>query len=438
MKTSKQLKEERAAISDKIDALVKLDSRTEEQVNEMRNLVSQEASLSNEIEATLELEAREAKKAQEEARKAGSSAPATNNSGEEKELRKFSLSKLLVSAEGGPESRNVDAGFEREVLNASKDQRSFMIPDRVLDAVYAKEKRAMVTSSATAGGNFIPTVKEGFFEALFAATVLDQLGVQKLFGLSANTDLVGFTASVTSGWAAGETGTQTPTDPTTAARELRPELLYTACDISRRLLIQTNPSIDQFVVANMMKSMAVELEAKVINGTGTNQPLGILGSGIGSVAIGQNGGAPTYAKILELIQTVLTADGANVMRKFLTNPKVVSKLKQTELDSGSGAFIMGYNGLFGSQMGVIDGYEVAVTSNVPSNLDKGTTTGVCSALVFGDFSQVVVGQFGGIEMIVDPYSAARNATVKYTINQYVDSTVLQPTALAAIADLTTT
>lgn len=437
MKTSKQLKEERAAISDKIEVLAKIENRTEEQTNEMRSLVSQEASISNEIEATLELEAREAKKAQEEARKAGSAAPAKNNAGEEKELRNFSLSKLIISAEGGPESRNVNADFEREVLGAAKDQRSFNIPENVLDAINA-EKRTMVTSSATAGGNFIPTVKQGFFEALFAATVLDYLGVQKLFGLSANTDLVGFTASVTSGWAAGETGTQSPTDPTTAARELRPELLYTACNISRRLLIQTNPSIDQFVVANMMKSMAVALEAAVINGTGTNQPLGILGSGIGSVAIGSNGGAPTYAKILELIQTNLTANGANVVRRFLTNPKVVAKLKQTQIDAGSGAMVMGYNGLFGSQVGVIDGYEVAVTSNVPSNLDKGTTTGVCSPLIFGDFSQVVVGQFGGVEMIVDPYSASRTGTIQYTINQFVDSTVLQPAALTAIADLTTT
>ena len=89
-------------------------------------------------------------------------------------------------------------------------------------------------------------------------------------------------------------------------------------------------------------------------------------------------------------------------------------------------------------MGVIDGYEVGVTSNVPSDLDKGSSTGVCSALIFGDFSQVVCAQFGGIELIVDPYTNARTGTISYTVNQFLDSTVLQPGAMGAILDLTTT
>jgi len=452
MKNSKQLKEERAAIAEKIETLSKVEARTELQTTEMRDAIKEEERLSNEIEATLELEKRAADKAASEARaskNAGAGAEASKS--EEKELRKFSISKLIVAAEG---REAVDAGFEMEVLDQFEgerastigegkklkaNQRSFYLPEKVLDAIYPEKRATMITSSSTLGGNFIPTEKLGFFEALFAATVLEMLGVQKLTGLSANTDLTGFTASVTSAWAATEVGTQTPSNPTTAARQLRPNLLYTACDISRRLLLQTNPSIDTFVLNNMMRSMAVAFEAAVINGAGSaGVPLGILGSGIGSVAIGTDGGAPTYAKILSLIQTVKTADGSNANRMFLTNNKVVAKLKQTAIDSGSGAMVMGYNGLFNSQIGVIDGYNVAVTSNVPSTLDKGATTGVCSALIFGDFSQVVTGQFGGVELIVDPYTNARTGTLSYTVNQFLDSTVLQPTALAAIADLTTT
>ena len=436
MKTSKQLKEERALISAKIDELSKVENPTDAQVSELRDALKNEENLTNSIETALEFEKREAAKAAEVRANAGV-AGGKNNSGEEKELRKFSLSKLIAGVEGSPESRSIDTGFECEVLGITKDTRSFKLSEQLLNAIMP-EKRTMTAAGATAGGNFIPTEKIGFFDALFAATVLDSLGVQRLTGLSANTDLTGFTASVVSAFANGETGTQTPTDPTTAARELRPKLLYAATNISRRLLIQTNPSIDQFVMQNIMRSMAVKLEQAVINGAGSTEPTGILSSGIASVAIGANGGAPTYPKILELIQTVLTNDGANVNRMFLANPKVVAKLKQTELDSGSGAFIMGYNGLFGSQMGVIDGYNVAVTSNVPSNLSKGNTTGVCSALIFGDFANVVVGQFGQIEVIVDPYTSARTGTIEYTVNQFVDSTVLQPLALGAIADLTTT
>jgi HK97 family phage major capsid protein len=191
----------------------------------------------------------------------------------------------------------------------------------------------------------------------------------------------------------------------------------------------------------MLKAMAVAYEAAVINGDGTNKPTGILGtSGIQDVAIGTNGGAPTLAKILELIQKVGSANADLTNAKFLTNPKVVAKLKQIPIDSGSGAMLMAYGNYFGGVQNVIDGYPVQVTSNVPSTLDKGSSSDVCSALIFGDFSQVVTAQFGGLEISVDEISAAMRRTGKYalTMNMYVDSALKQPAALGAILDLTTT
>jgi HK97 family phage major capsid protein len=437
MKTSKQLKEERGSLLTKIEELSKTEARTDAQNDELISLFEQRDSLNKAIETQLMVEGEEARAAQEAAKKAGSNGAVRNNSGEEKELRNFSLGKLIVSAHGDPEFRNVDAGFEREVLNAGADQRSFQLPEQVLNVL--AEKRTMVTSSATAGGNFVQTDKVGFFEALFNATVLRELGVQYMTGLSSNVDLRGFTASVTSGWASSEVGTQTPSDPTTAVRSLTPKLLYAASNVSKRLLMQTNPSIDTFLLRNMMMSLEQKLEQGVINGAGgSTEPNGMLDLITQIVSMGTNGSAPSYAKILELIALVETSDGRNARRKFLINPKLKSKLKQTELDSGSGAFVMGYNGLFQSQMGVIDGYDTLSTANVPSDLDKGSTTGVCSAMVFGDFSQVVVGQFGVIDLVVDPYTSARTATINYTLNQYVDSTILQPNALGSILDLTTT
>jgi HK97 family phage major capsid protein len=102
--------------------------------------------------------------------------------------------------------------------------------------------------------------------------------------------------------------------------------------------------------------------------------------------------------------------------------------------------LMAYGNYFGGVQNVIDGYPVSVTSNVPSNLTKGTSNGVCSALIFGDFSQIVTAQFGGLEISVDEVSAAMRRTGQYalTMNMYVDSAVKLPAALGAILDLTTT
>lgn len=447
MKTSKVLKEERSAISDKIETLSKVENRTEAQTLELSQAIEMETRLGTEIETTLALEVRAANAAAAEARKAGSTEPAKNNAGEAKELRKFSMSKLIVNAEGGPESRNTSAEFEYEVLESFKDEanpfkgskssRSFVIPEVVLDAMVEK-RTTMNATTAGQGANFVQTDKVGFFDQVFNVSVLDKMGVQKLTGLSSNIDLKGFSAGITSAWAT-ETGTQTATDATTVNRSLTPNLLYTAVDVSRRLIMQTNPSIDQYLLTNMMRSMAQKIEQGFVNGTGSDQMLGILATAnIQDVAMGATGAAPTYAKTLDLITAVLQAGAPGATPKFLTNHKVVNKLKRTAIDTGSGGMVMGYNNLFTSAMGVIDGYEVYATANVPSNLDKSTSTGICSALIFGDFSQVVIGQFGGVELIVDPYTAARTGTIQYTINQSFDQTILQPTLLGAILDILTT
>jgi HK97 family phage major capsid protein len=160
-------------------------------------------------------------------------------------------------------------------------------------------------------------------------------------------------------------------------------------------------------------------------------------SGIGSVVIGTNGGAPTLAKILELVQVVETAN-AGIDGKFLINPKLVAKLKQTSIDSGSGAMLMSYMAYFNGMSDQIDGKPVFSTSNVPSNLTKGSSSGVCSAMIYGDWSNLVVGQFGGVELVVDPLSQAIGNKTRIVVNQHIGIAVKQAAAFGAIVDLTTT
>ena len=125
------------------------------------------------------------------------------------------------------------------------------------------------------------------------------------------------------------------------------------------------------------------------------------------------------------------------MIKFLINPKVESKLKQTSIDTGSGAMIMSYQNYFTGTPGVIDGRYTAVTSNVPSNLTKGSTSGTCSAILAGDFSKVALAQFGGMDMIIDPFSQAIGGKVRIVANTFWDCAITNPEAMGAILDATT-
>lgn len=59
------------------------------------------------------------------------------------------------------------------------------------------------------------------------------------------------------------------------------------------------------------------------------------------------------------------------------------------------------------------GYRVLATSGVPSNLVKGNSGGVCHAIIFGSFNELIVGQFGpGLDILVDPYTGSAAGTVR--------------------------
>lgn len=365
--------------------------------------------------------------------------------GETREMANFSITKLVREAAKGGIAKI--SGLERELLDESEKEARELNVTMGGSEIYLSNKVMSIqkrtnsaTGTANLGGNTINTEKLGFFDQVYAKTVMAQAGATMLSGLTANTDLVGWDSTPVAYWAA-ENGSQSPTDATFANRSLRPKLLGSAVDISMLLNIQSNTSIDANFLASMQKVMAVAFEAAVINGDGSNKPTGILSTAnIQDVAIDTAGGAPTFAKILELIQKVETANADMTACKFIINPKTKAKLKQTNVESGSGAKIMGYNNYFGTAMNVIDGYETLVTSNVPSNLEKSTSGAVLSAILFGDFSQLVMAQFGGVLMSFDNISAAMRRAGKYgiTINTYVDSGIKLPATLGAIKDVVTT
>lgn len=432
MKTIKELREERAAL---VATLTALQGRLQV---EKRSMTTEEGTefdgTTAKIEA-LDTEIRRAEKMEELARVAG----APKSESEETEIRNFSFTKLIREV-----GNNQLSGLEKEMIEESaKEARALGISpsgiylsNSVMD-IKMRESRTMTAGSATAGGNFIPLEKVGFFDALYAKTVLDQLGATKLTGLSANVDLTGFSSGVSVAWAA-ETADAASGDPVTAARQLRPSRIAGYSDISKQLLLQNNQSIDQEIIASFIKALAVAIEAAAINGSGSsNQPLGLLGtSGINSVAMGTNGAVPSLAKVLELVAAVENAN-AGMDGKFLINPKLVAKLKQTEISSGSGAMIMSYMAYFNGLADQIDGKPVYSTTNVPSNLTKGSASGVCSAMIYGDWSNLVVGQFGGVELVVDPLSQAIGNKTRVVVNQHVGIAVKQPAAFGAIVDLLT-
>jgi HK97 family phage major capsid protein len=90
----------------------------------------------------------------------------------------------------------------------------------------------------------------------------------------------------------------------------------------------------------------------------------------------------------------------------------------------------------GNGEGMVNGYRAVVSNQVPSNLTKGTGTNL-SAIIFGNWNDLIVGQWGTLDLMVDPYNQSTSGTVRVVALQDVDIAVRHPESFSAMVDAVT-
>ena len=344
-----------------------------------------------------------------------------------------------------------EAGLVRELsqevelsgVKRSAD-RSFLIPYSALT-----KRATYVTSSAATGGNVVATdlLADDFIEALRANTITGGLGIRTLPGLVGDVAIPSRSSTATGYWLSSETTAITQSESQFGQVTLQPKNYAALSKFSRQTLLQATPGIEELVRRDLTDTINVGIDAAVIAGSGSSgQPTGITGTaGIGSVAIGTNGGAITLETLINLEEEVLVDNAGGASMAYATNPKVLSELKKLRAGgsaAGDGAFLWNVDpsgiGRSGTP-GVINGYPIGVSTNVPSNLTKGSSSGVCSAVILGDWSQVALGVWGnGLEIEIgtdsDDFSKALTSVRAITT---IDVAVRQASAFAACLDVTT-
>ena len=200
--------------------------------------------------------------------------------------------------------------------------------------------------------------------------------------------------------------------------------------MSKQLLAQSNIDVSAFVASDLGMATAIAIDAAAINGSGSsNQPEGILNvTGIGDVAGGTNGLLPTWANIIGLESEIASANADVSKLAYLTTPGMRGALKGVAKDAGSGMFIWD-----GAEM---NGYGAHVSTQTPSGLTKGSNTD-CHAIIFGNWAELLIGYWGAIDLVVDPYTAAGTSQVKIYINEFVDVAVRHAASFAAMLDART-
>jgi HK97 family phage major capsid protein len=349
--------------------------------------------------------------------------------------KNYSLARALNGMSAGRITgfeREMHEEAEREARNSgitlAGNPNTLLIPTKVQMAPMFRND--MTAGTADQGGRLIRTELQSLTDYLWDRMVLAGLGARFLTGLTGNLSFPSAATVPSLTWE-GETDEGAESSPTIGIGTLSPKRGGTYVDVSNQLLRQTSPSAEGMVAQMMISAIQRGIESAAIAGGGSIS--GILGTiGIGDVVGGTNGAAPDWADITGL-ERELAIDNADIGSvAYLTNAKVRSKLKNTSKVSGQNGFVWD-DGEF-----PLNGYRAGVTNLVPSNLVKGDSGAVCSAIIMGNFEDLVIGQWGPIEVLPNPYTKGKSGITEMIINAYVDALVLRPQSFAAMKDALTT
>lgn len=344
--------------------------------------------------------------------------------------RSFSLVKFVRELSEG---RGL-TGLEAEVaeMGAEEYRRMGLTANgAVVPSAFIRAAQGQNAGTAVDGGNLVETMAARYVDALKEKLVVAQLGATVL------TDLLGEVPVITSAAISADWGAEAAVANTKKANYakavMKPHRNSVNVVVTKDLLRQTSFDVENDLINKITEAHAVLLESAAIAGKGTgNEPKGILSTvGIGDVAMGTNGAAISWKKVVELETKVNSVNANRGRMAYLTNAKVFGALKTTEKATGSGRFIME-----DAAAGRCNGYVTEFSNLVPSNLTKGSGSNL-SAMIFGNFQDLYIGQWGGLDIVVDPYTSKKTAEIEICLNAWNDVLVAEPKSFAAIKDIVT-
>lgn len=328
----------------------------------------------------------------------------------DKEVKSYSLMRAIRAMADGNWSH---AGFERECHEAAlkksgtelADARSFRVPHdvqaRLLMPKHIRELartnpqaleqmvRDLTVGTTTAGGHLVATnnLAASFVELLRNRALVMQLGALSLPGLQGSVTVPKQTAAATAYWLTNEATAITESQQTLGQLALSPKNVGAYTEISRQLMLQSSPAADMLVMNDLQQVLALAIDAAALNGSGASgQPTGVIGtSGIGAVT----GTSLAYAGIVEFQTDVAGGNALTPNCTYVTTPTVAGLMMQRQRFSSTDTPLWTGNLLDGQMAG----FRAASTVQMPS-----------AAMLFGNFEQIVVAEWGTLEIAPNPFA----------------------------------
>ena len=380
---------------------------SEDQNNEFDGLQREIEDLNKQIQRAEQY----AKNQREAAKVAGEP---VNQPKEEKKMERFSFISAIRKAVTGEGLNDLERELQAEAqseLRASGLSSDFdngiMVPSYMVRA-------QTVTEDAGAKGGALVSSNPELVLPLNPKLRLADMGADVMSGLIGDIPLPTNEAFTIS--AVGETTDVTAVDANFAGPILKPKRFAGVVEISKKLINQTSFSVENYVRQQIERAMDNAIMTNAINGAGGVAPTGLYTSIVTNVSAAV-AGAPTWVDVVELETMIKTANANETALAYLSDPQLMGKLKTTAKDAGSGLFLADGNGLNGQKY---------VASTLVPTLDAG----VSHPLIYGDWSELKLGFWGGMSFMVDPYTKASAGKVRLIIELFADVAVTNEKAFA--------
>jgi HK97 family phage major capsid protein len=349
------------------------------------------------------------------------------------ETERFSLKRAILAA-ANKEWKN--AGFELECsravaqkLGKIAEDHKFYVPFEAIERQHnvfeiealarALGRRDLTVGTAGAGGFLVSTDNIGFIEILRNRSVAFRLGAMRLSGLQGSVTVPRQSAAASAFWLSTEATDITESQQTFVQMALAPKNVGAYTEISRQLLLQSSPGVEGIVNIDLAAVVALAVDLAALEGSGAaGQPTGIANTaGIGSVV----GTAIDYPKVLEFQTDVATANVMPARGGYATTPAVAALLLQRARFANTDTPLWVGN--------VWDGQVSGFPAMSSNQL-------VAASMIFGDWNELVIGEWGVLEVEVNPFANFKGGIIGVRAIYSLDVGVRRPFAFSRATTIT--
>jgi len=335
------------------------------------------------------------------------------------ETEQFSLSKAILACvdkdwRNAPFELDCSRAVAKQ-LNKIQEPTKFYIPFEVLqkevETPIRRDGRRDLSVAYGGGAYLVDTTNVGFIEMLRNRSVVMRMGARRLTGLQGNVTIPKHSGSATAYWLTGETTEIDETQQTILQVVMTPKTVGAYTEISRQLLLQSTPGAEGIVTDDLAQVVALAADYAALAGSGlAGAPLGIIYTPLVGT---QSGTTMAYGGLLGM-QSDLAAANVTPLRGGFVGTPATAAILMAEMKVANDFSPCWEGNMWDGQM---CGFPAMSSNQIPT-----------AGLLFGDWQELVIGEWGVLEVEVNPYANFKAGIIGVRAVYSMDVALRRPVA----------